>query len=72
MVVLLILYVINAPAEALGMGVVSSVLQYLAPSLQVQDLLRGVLTVKSTVYFLSLISLGLFLSFRALDAQRWR
>jgi ABC-2 type transport system permease protein len=71
MVTLLLLYVIQAPAESLH-GTVAEVLRYLSPVDQVQDFVRGVITLKATVYFLSLISLGLFLSQRALDALRWR
>lgn len=71
-VVLLLLYVIHAPAEALGSGLVSEVLMYLSPPMQVQELIRGVVSIKTGVYFLSLISLGLFFAFRALEAHRWR
>ena len=71
MVTLLLLYVIQAPAESLH-GTVAEVLRYLSPVDQVQDFVRGVITLKATVYFFSLISLGLFLSQRALDALRWR
>lgn len=71
MVVLLLLYVIHSPAESLG-GTTGEVLKYLSPSLQVQDLVRGVISVKALVYFGSLIAFGVFVSQRALDAQRWR
>ena len=71
MVVLLLLYVIHAPAEAMG-GVGSELLLYISPVMQARDLMRGVVTVKGLIYFASLISLGLFLSQRALEAQRWR
>jgi len=71
MVTLLLLYVIQAPAESLD-GTVADVLRYLSPVDQVQDFVRGVITLKATVYFLSMITLGLFLSQRALDALRWR
>lgn len=71
MVVLLLIYVIHSPAQSLG-GAGADVLMYLSPVMQVRDLMRGVITLKATVYFLSLISLGIFLSQRALDAQRWR
>ncbi len=72
MVVLLLLYVIHAPAESLGEGIAQNVLRYLSPVLQVQDLVKGVLSLKACLYFLSLISLGIFLSFRALESYRWR
>jgi ABC-2 type transport system permease protein len=71
MVVLLLLYVIQAPAESLG-GTSAEVLRYLSPIDQVQQFLRGVISLKSVTYFVSLILLGIFLSQRALDAHRWR
>jgi ABC-2 type transport system permease protein len=71
MVVLLLLYVIHSPAESIG-GTFGEILRYLSPVMQVQDLIKGVISLKSVVYFLSLIGLGLFLSHRALEAERWR
>lgn len=71
MVVLLLLYVIQAPAESLG-GTAAEVLRYLSPIDQVQQFLKGVVSLKSVTYFASLILLGLFLSHRALEAHRWR
>jgi ABC-2 type transport system permease protein len=71
MVVLLLLYVIHAPAESLG-GTAAEVLNYLSPTMQVRDLIRGVISAKSLTYFFSLIIFGLFLSERALEAYRWR
>jgi ABC-2 type transport system permease protein len=70
-VVLLLLYVIQAPADAVG-GNIGEVLSYLSPPAQLQGLLKGVITVKSIVYFLSWIFVGLFISNRALEAFRWR
>ena len=71
MVVLLLLYVIQAPAESLG-GTTAEVLRYLSPIDQVQQFLRGVISLQSITYFASLIVIGLFLSHRALEAHRWR
>lgn len=71
MVVLLLLYVIQAPAESLG-GTSAEVLRYLSPIDQVQQFLKGVVSLKAVTYFASLILLGLFLSQRALEAHRWR
>jgi ABC-2 type transport system permease protein len=71
MVVLLLLYVIQAPAESLG-GTTAEVLRYLSPIDQVQQFLRGVISLRSVTYFVSLIAIGLFLSHRALEAHRWR
>lgn len=71
MVVLLLLYVIQAPAESVG-GTASEVLRYLSPIDQVQQFLKGVISLRSVAYFMSLILVGLFVSHRALEAQRWR
>lgn len=71
MVTLLLLYVIQAPAESVG-GITSDLLNYLSPVIQSKDLIQGVVSLKSLAYFASLMVLGLFLSRRALDAVRWR
>lgn len=70
-VALLLLYVIHAPAGNME-GIGRDILERLSPVLQMRDLVRGVISLESLVYFLSLITLGVFLSQRALDAQRWR
>lgn len=71
MVVLLLLYVIQAPGESLG-GTAAEVLRYLSPIDQVQQFLKGVISLRAIAYFVSLILVGLFVSHRALEAQRWR
>lgn len=71
MVALLLLYVIQAPADSLG-GSAAEVLRYLSPVEQLQDMLKGVITTKSLIYFVSLAIVGVFLSQRALEAYRWR
>jgi ABC-2 type transport system permease protein len=71
MVVLLLLYVIQAPAESLG-GTAADIFRHLSPLEQVIQFIRGVVSLEATIYFLSLIGLGLFLSQRALEVHRWR
>jgi ABC-2 type transport system permease protein len=71
MVTLLLLYVIQAPAQSIG-GSIGSVLDYLSPVEQVRDMLRGVISLKSVVYFASIIVVGLFFSVRVLEKERWR
>lgn len=70
-VALLLLYVIHAPSEQLT-GFWKERLQDLSPVLQARDMIQGVISTQSLVYFAALICFGLFLSLRALDAQRWR
>lgn len=71
MVTLLLLYVIHSPAESIG-GVAAVVLNALSPVMEAKEMLKGVITLKSCVYFASLITFGLFMSERALEAHRWR
>jgi ABC-2 type transport system permease protein len=71
MVVMLLLYVIHAPAQSIG-GVAGDVLLKLSPVVQARDMMKGVITVESLVYFVSMIAFGLFLSQRVLEAERWR
>lgn len=71
MVTLLLLYVIHSPGESLGGGV-AQVLEYLSPVMQAREMIKGVISIQGCVYFLSLITLGLFLSNRAIEAYRWR
>lgn len=71
MVALLLLYMIHWPAQSFG-GNTAEVLNSLSPVMEVKDLLRGVISLKAIVYFISLISVGLFVSLRALEAYRWR
>ena len=71
MVTLLLLYVIHSPAESLEGGM-KEVLLSLSPVIQLKDMVSGVITLKSLVYFSCLIFLGLFLSQRALESYRWR
>ncbi len=71
MVTLLLLYVIQAPAESLG-GSAAEFFRYISPIDQLQDPLKGIVTLKSMAYFSSMIAIGLFLSQRSLEAYRWR
>lgn len=71
MVALLLLYVIHSPAESAD-GAVRAVLEFLSPPLQAREMIKGVISLDTLVYFCSLIFLGLTLSARALDSERYR
>lgn len=71
MVTLLLLYVIHSPAET-SEGVIKTVLTSLSPVVQIKDMISGVISLKSVIYFVCLTVLGLFLSQRALESYRWR
>ena len=71
MVILLLLYVIQGMAESVG-GLGEQVLVAISPINYAREMIDGAISIKSLVYFFSLISLGLFFSVRALEGQRWR
>lgn len=71
LVLFLLFFVIDAPAAKAGEQL-GALLHYIAPSAQCEEFMKGVVSSSATIYFLSLMALGLFVSVRSLEAQRWR
>ncbi len=70
-VVLLLFYVIDWIGGSAG-GVVKDVLEYVSLVRRYQDFVKGIIDVKSVIYYLSFATLALFLSKAALDGLRIR
>ena len=69
--VLLLFWILNwAAGSASGMW--GDVLDYLSFFQHFDDLTRGILDTTDLVYYLSLISLGLFLTHSVIQSRRWR
>lgn len=68
--VLLMFYVIGLAARG-EEGFWQNFLQYLSITTHLDGFVRGVVRVSDVVYYLSLIFLGIFLTFRVVEAQRW-
>jgi ABC-2 type transport system permease protein len=68
---LLLLYVIAWPAET-GGGTFSSLLRYLSLPEHFANMVRGVISTKDIVYFLSVVAVALFLTQRSVESVRWR
>jgi len=68
---MLMLLLINWPADTVGESM-GAVLRYLSITEHSSDLMRGLIKVEDIVYYLSIISIGLFLSQRSLESLRWR
>ncbi len=49
-----------------------TVVQYLSILRHFEDFSRGVIDTSSIIFYVSMVALGLFLTFRALDSMRWR
>jgi len=65
--VLLLLWLVGALSDA-----ESTLLGYLSVINHYEDFGKGIIKVKDIVYYLSLIFLGLFLTYTSLESERWR
>lgn len=70
-VVLLLLWVIDWSTNFASPGV-GTVLNYVSITSHLDDFTKGIIDTKHLVYYLSFITLGLFLTARAVDSERWR
>ncbi len=69
--VFLLLWVINW-FGSFSSGWVTELLSYLAIVEHFDDFSKGVIDTTHVIYYLSLISLGLFLTAKSVDTERWR
>ncbi len=71
LVALLLLYVINWPADT-STPTLGAVLHYLSVTEHFGEFVKGVIDSRAIVYFLSIIAVALFLTHRAVESLRWR
>lgn len=69
--VLLLLWVIEWSGQYSG-GAWSQIASYLSLTSHIENFSKGVIDLKDTVYYLSVIALGLFFSVRSVESVRWR
>lgn len=69
--ILLILWVIDGLASSFG-GQIGDVLSYMALYTHFNDMTRGLIDTKDVVYYVSVVAVALFLTWRSLEARRWR
>ena len=67
----LMLWVIDWVSEY-ATGVVGQVASYLALTTHLENYAKGVIDLRDTVYYLSVIGLGLFMTARSLETLRWK
>jgi ABC-2 type transport system permease protein len=53
-------------------GPVMKVVAYLGVTTHLEDLVKGVLDLKDPIFYLSVITFGLFLAHQSVESQRWR
>lgn len=71
LVTLLLLYVINWPADT-STPTIGAVLHYLSITEHFGEFVKGIVDTRGVVYFLSLIVAALFLTHRSIESLRWR
>jgi ABC-2 type transport system permease protein len=71
LVALLLLYVINWPADT-STPTLGALLHYLSVTEHFGEFVKGVIDSRAIVYFLSVISAALFLTHRSIESLRWR
>ena len=69
--VFLLLWVIDWPARSAG-PTVKAILEHLSITQHFSDFARGIIDTKHLVYYLSVITFGLFLTAKSVDSERWR
>ena len=69
--VFLLLWVIDWPARSAG-PTVRAILEHLSITQHFSDFARGIIDTKHLVYYLSVITFGLFLTAKSVDSERWR
>jgi len=67
----LILWVVDWVGEYSG-SQVGEIARYLSLTTHIENFSKGVIDLKDTVYYLSAIGLGLFLTVRSVESVRWR
>lgn len=71
LVALLLLYVINWPADT-STPTIGAILHYISVTEHFGEFVKGVIDSRAVVYFLSLIAAALFLTHRSVESLRWR
>ena len=67
----LVLWLVNAFAAG-AQGTTKAVLSYLSVLEHLDDFMKGVLTTSNVIFYLSVVFLGVFLTYRSVDSLRWR
>jgi len=69
---LLLIWLLGWAAAVVEGTTVGQILSYLSVLDHFDDLMKGLVETKTIVYYLSLVTLGLFLTHRVVESQRWK
>lgn len=68
---ILLLWMVDVIGQA-STGAMGAALTYLSILAHLSDFMNGVLATSNLIFYLSLVTLGLFLTYRSIDALRWK
>ena len=70
--ILIGLWMVGASAHTVGETTLGQVANYLSMSGHLDQFVKGLISSRSLVYFISMTALGLFLTHRVVESQRWK
>ena len=70
-IVFLMLWIVGWFADSSG-PIMGAITRYLSITEHFDDFSKGIIDTKHVIYYLSLITLGLFLTAKSVDSERWR
>jgi ABC-2 type transport system permease protein len=70
-IVFLMLWIVGWFADTAG-PIMGTITRYLSITEHFDDFSKGIIDTKHVIYYLSLITLGLFLTAKSVDSERWR
>jgi ABC-2 type transport system permease protein len=69
---IMVLWLVDVVANNADSPTSKSILTYLSILSHLDDFMKGVLSTSNVIFYISLMLVGLFLTFRSLDSLRWR
>jgi ABC-2 type transport system permease protein len=69
---IMILWLVDAMANYADSPTSKGILSYLSILSHLDDFMKGVLSTSNIVFYVSLMLVGLFLTYRSIDSLRWR
>lgn len=70
--ILIIFWLIGVSAQVAGEGVLGQVTGYLSLLSHLENFVKGLIDTRDLTYFVSMTLLGLFLTHRVVESQRWK
>lgn len=70
--ILLILWLVRMASQIAGSTTVGDLLSFLSITEHLDNLIKGLIDTKDIIYYLTVSILGLFLTHRVIESQRWR